>query len=157
MGLPYRGKEKSSTSGKETRRELFSGYDLLKPGVTFKLEQEAQPRLGKETPNESPPAIPSVATYDQLGKSGWTFMAHQKRGVELGKTFNLRSHHMSKLIRNYGSFSERRPERFNRCQNVLVSSDPEEMPAGSTFGDFEVPGNPSMFHHLSKNHEVQTG
>ncbi|XP_008591238.1 PREDICTED: zinc finger protein 717-like [Galeopterus variegatus] len=149
----------------ETYSNLVSlGHCFTKPEVIFKLEQGAEPWTVEESPNQS---LPDVQKIDDLFERSqeshhrhmWQVVitnsnTSTEERVELGKTFNLSSNHISSLVINSGM----RSDKFYVCQNTLLSSEPDEMQAGEKPDAHNISGKslrcPDYF---SQHHKILTG
>lgn len=81
-----------------------------------------------------------------------------KERVESGKTCNLSSNHIPKLIINNGNYSGTRPEEFNICRYGLFPGDPAEMHAGMRPDAHDITGTSLSSHeHLNEDHNILTG
>ncbi|KFO33073.1 Zinc finger protein 717, partial [Fukomys damarensis] len=125
------------------------GHCITKPEVIFKLEQGAEPWMGEEPPNLSPPDGQKmddiIETSNQSGdRHVWQVVITTKNTteeqVELRNTFDLSSSHISDLIINDGSYSGLKPEEHNVCQNTHLLSEPGEVDAGEKPNQCHITG-----------------
>ncbi|XP_014649575.1 PREDICTED: zinc finger protein 717 isoform X2 [Ceratotherium simum simum] len=155
----------------ETYSSLVSlGHCITKPEVIVKLEQDTEPWTVEPPPDQSLPDVQSVddlmeTSQENQGRHLWQVVINNatstKERTDLGKTFNLSSICISKLIVNNGNCSGVKPEEFNVCENTFLPSEPEETPAGEKPEDHAITGKslscaeyPS---HHQKNLTLQQG
>uniref|UniRef100_F6SNR9 Zinc finger protein 717 n=1 Tax=Equus caballus TaxID=9796 RepID=F6SNR9_HORSE len=135
----------------ETYSSLASlGHCITKPEVIVKLEQDAEPWTVEAPPNQNLPDVQTVGdlmetSQENYGRRLWQAVitnskTSTKERTDLGKTCNLSSICISKLIINSGNCSGMKPEEFNAFENTFLRSAPDEMPAGEKAEDCPVTG-----------------
>ncbi|XP_046506635.1 zinc finger protein 717-like, partial [Equus quagga] len=152
----------------ETYSSLASlGHCITKPEVIVKLEQDAEPWTVEAPPNQSLPDVQTVGdlmetSQENYGRRLWQAVitnskTSTKERTDLGKTCNLSSICISKLIINSGNCSGMKPEEFNAFENTFLRSAPDEMPAGEKAEDCPVTGESlRCAEHPSHPQETQT-
>nr|XP_051697408.1 zinc finger protein 717 [Oryctolagus cuniculus] len=115
----------------ETYSSLFSlGHCMTKPDLILKLEQGAEPWMGKECLHHS---LPVAMKRDDLIRKNQksqdknlnqNVMKNNKTStpkiIELRKTLHLSSNHIPKLSIKKRIYSGMKPEECNVCHNVYA-------------------------------------
>ncbi|XP_037373053.2 zinc finger protein 717-like isoform X3 [Talpa occidentalis] len=125
----------------ETYSSLASlGHCVTKPEVIIRLEQGAEPWTLEGPRHErlsDIQAVDDVIEINQKNQSrhSWQIEAttnktSTKERTDLGKTFNLSSIHISRLMTNYETYSGITPQELTANENIFLPGDPDVIHAG---------------------------
>ncbi|XP_062038321.1 zinc finger protein 260-like [Lepus europaeus] len=152
---------------REVMLEIYSsllslGYCVTKPELIFKLEQGGEPWILDEDLHQSLPVTMRrdcliMNNQENKGKNLNQDVIKYNRtstpkSVELRKTLNSSSSHMTKLKGNYSGM---KPVQCNVFKSVRLPSGADELEAGGKFDAIKVPGiSLQCWDRLSQQHKI---